>query len=169
MRTIAEIGQMRLSEMRLTVGGGITVAFSDVELGRYSYLKKPVLVVMTGRLNHRQWVLMPCTKRNIAEHRGHCYLVKGRHVRRIEYRHVSGSTFEEVMSNYETADFGTPLMFAKTEAIFRAGCGHGTRKKPQRGSSRETANGKEGGGRMPVIKTKRFPNSKLTCVYKQIR
>lgn len=165
MRTIAEIGQMRIKEMRLGVGG-VRIAFSETELGRYSYLRKPVLVVMTGKFDLRQWELMSFTKQNVAEYRGHCYLVKGKRVRKIEYRHPQGRTIADVMAKYEVEDCGTPMWLAKTEAIFRAGSGHGTRKKPQRSGGRETANGREGSAGTMVIRTKRFSNSRLTCVYK---
>jgi hypothetical protein len=160
-----EIGQRRLQELALNVGHGVTMTFDVKELGEYSLRRKPVLVVLTGLTSNQQWVLMPCTRQNIAEHRGHCYLVKGRKVERIEYKHYTGS-FERVMSKYESADLSAPLSIAKTDDIFRAGRGARCRKKPQiSGSRKPTAHGTAGtiGN---YITTKRFENSRLTCVCK---
>ena len=147
------------------MGHGVTMSFDVKELGEYSLRRKPVLVVLTGLTSNQQWVLMPCTRQNIAEHRGHCYLVKGRKVERIEYKHYTGS-FEQVMSKYESADLSAPLSIAKTDDIFRAGRGARCRKKPQiSGSRKPTAHGTVGtiGN---YITTKRFENSRLTCVCK---
>ena len=161
-----EIGQRRLQELGLNVGhGGVTVSFDVKELGEYSLRKQPVLVVLMGLTSNQQWVLMPCTRKNIAEHRGHCYLVKGRKVERIEYRHHTGS-FEQIMSKYESEDLSSPLRIAKTGEIFMAGKGTRFHKKPHiSGSRKPTAHGTAGtiGN---YITTKRFENSRLTCVCK---
>lgn len=160
-----EIGQRRLQELGLHVGHGVTMSFNVKELGEYSLRKQPVLVVLIGLTSNQQWVLMPCTKQNIAEHRGHCYLVKGRKVERIGYRHYTGS-ISEVMSKYESTDLSRPLRYAKTGEIFRDGRGQRTQKKSHiSGSRRPTAHGTAGtvGN---YITTKRFNNSRLTCVCK---
>lgn len=160
-----EIGQRRLQELALTVGHGVTMSFNARELGEYSIRKQPVLVVLVGLTSNQQWVLMPCTRQNIEQYRGHCYLVKGRKIEAIGYRHFHG-TIEQVMSKYEGMDRSTPLKYAGATEIFRAGMGSRTRKKPQiSGSRTETAHGKAGtiGNSITV---KRFKGSRLTCVCK---
>lgn len=160
-----EIGQRRLQELALTVGHGVTMSFNARELGEYSIRKQPVLVVLVGLTSKQQWVLMPCTRQNIEQHRGHCYLVKGRKVERIEYKCFHGS-IEHVMSQYEGMDRSTPLKYAGATEIFRAGMGSRTRKKPQiSGSRRETAHG-QAGTIGNCITVKRFKGSRLTCVCK---
>ena len=160
-----EIGQRRLQELGLRVGHGISMSFNARELGEYSIRKQPVLVVLVGLTANQQWVLMPCTKQNIEQHRGHCYLVKGRKVTAIEYRHKTG-TIEQMLSAFEGADLSEPLYRASSNSIFHAGKGQQTRKKPQiSGSRRESANGKPGTVGWYVT-TKRFKGSRLTCVCK---
>ena len=153
-----EIGQRRLQELALTVGHGVTMSFNARELGEYSIRKKPVLVVLVGLTANQQWVLMPCTRQNIEQHRGHCYLVKGRKVEHIGYKCFHGS-IEHVMSQYEGMDRSTPLKYAKTGDIFRAGMGSRTRKKV-------TSKVREAGSVGTYIAVKRFKGSRLTCVCK---
>ena len=153
-----EIGQRRLQELGLAVGHGITMSFNARELGEYSIRKKPVLVVLVGLTANQQWVLMPCTKQNIEQHKGHCYLVKGRKVERIGYKCFHGS-IEHVMSQYESMDRSTPLKYAGATEIFRAGMGSRTRKKV-------TSKVREAGSVGTYIAVKRFKGSRLTCVCK---
>ena len=155
-----EIGQRRLQELALAVGHGVSMSFNARELGEYSIRKQPVLVVLVGLTSKQQWVLMPCTRQNIEQHRGHCYLVKGRKVERIEYRHFSGS-IEHVMGAYEGMDRSTPLQYAKTNDIFRAGMGSRTCKKAKNKFSKE-----EAGTIGSYVSVKRFKGSRLTCVCK---
>ena len=155
-----EIGQRRLQELALSVGHGVTMSFNAKELGEYSIRKRPVLVVLIGLSSNQKWVLMPCTRQNIEQHRGHCYLVRGRKIERMEYKHFSGS-IEHVMGAYEGMDRSTPLQYAKTSDIFRAGMGSRTCKKAKNNFSKE-----EAGTIGNCLTVKRFRGSRLTCVCK---
>lgn len=155
-----EIGQRRLQELALAVGHGVSVSFNAKELGEYSIRKQPILVVLTGLTSNQQWVLMPCTRQNIEQHRGHCYLVRGRKVEAIKFKCFHGS-IEHVMGAYEGMDRSTPLKYAKTGEIFRAGMGSRTCKKAKNKFSKE-----EAGTIGNCITIKRFKGSRLTCVCK---
>ena len=147
----SEIGLRRLKELALPVGEGVAkISFNAAELGEYSLRRKPVLVV----LSKREWILVPCTKKNIEKYRGHCRLVKGKKCSRIEFKHNSGSV-RSVLSKYESTDLSTPLYAAKTGEIFNAGKGHKTRKVTQK--VREARVGL-------VTKTRRFGHTVI--VYK---
>lgn len=160
-----EIGERRLSELRLRVGGDIRSEIDLIELGTRSIRRIPTLVALVGKQGHRVWQIIEYTHENIESHFGHCYVVTGKKIRHIGGRQRSG-TLEEMMRQYEAEEFGR-LEDGHTNArncyrgsdIFRAGMGYKTRPKV-------TSKVREGGSIGFVIVTKRFDNSRLTCVCK---
>ena len=166
-RSIEEIGQIRLKELGLRVGGDVAaISFNAEQLGWYSFTKQPVLVVLDGQLNRKRWKLMPYSKKTMAEHRGHCYLVKGRHVIRISYGCRKGS-IDKILSEYESADLSGEIGGMKTEGLFHAFQGCRGKKTHISGSHKPSPDMRDGVGTVGTqIVTKRFDNSRLTCVCK---
>lgn len=160
-----DIGEKRLAELRLREDKVTRICIDARELGEYSIQRVPVLVALTGSIGRREWRLVAYTHENIDKYFGHCYVVTGKKIRHIGGRQRSG-TLEEMMHQYEAEEFGR-LEDGHTNArncyggsdIFRAGMGYKTRQKV-------TSKVREGGTIGFVTVTKRFPNSRLTCVCK---
>ena len=160
-----DIGERRLSELGLRVGKNIKVEIDLDELGTRSIRRVPTLVALVGLTGRQVWRIVEYTPENIEMYFGHCYVVTGKKIRHIGGRQRSG-TLEEMMHQYEAEEFGR-LEDGHTNArncyrgsdIFRAGMGYKTKPKV-------TSKVRDGGSIGFVIVTKRFDNSRLTCVCK---
>ena len=163
-----DIGERRLEELRLRENGNVRVDIEPRELGEYSIMRVPVLVAMTGKSGSMVWRIVAYTHENIDRYFGHCYVVTGKKIRHIGGKVRTGDTYD-IMKAYEAEECGR-LEDGHTNKrnciggtdIFRAGMGHRTRP-------RVTSKVRNGGTISPVIVTRRFENSRLTCVCKSTK
>ena len=163
-----DIGERRLSELKLRENGNVRVEIDPRELGEYSIMRIPVLVAMTGKSGSMVWRIVPYTHENIDRYFGHCYVVTGKKIRHIGGKLRTGDTYD-IMRQYEDEEV-TRLESCEIEemdtlrgsSMFRAGMGCKVRPKV-------TSKVRKGGTISPVIVTRRFNNSRLTCVCKSTK
>lgn len=162
------IGERRMSELNLH--GAIDIDIE--ELGRYSIVRKSVIVALVGLTPNRVWKLVEDTHENRRKVWGHAYIVKGKTVSMLGKK-MSG-TLQERLERFEAEDG----RMEQGRALFRAGMGQSIRKKTsvKKGAhftksgvtttARPTAQGEVCSAGGMAIMVKRFSNSRLTCVYK---
>ncbi len=161
-----DIGERRLAELRLWEDNITKIDIDPCELGEYSIRRVSVLIALTGKIGDRMWKIVPYTKENIDKYFGHAYVVTGRKIRHIGGKQRIGNIYD-IMRQYEADWREGELEDGHTNArnckygsdIFRAGMGCKTRP-------RVTSKVHEGGTIRCVTVTKRFQNSRLTCVCK---
>lgn len=154
-----DIGERRLGELGLRCDNVISNEIDVVELGTFSIRNVPVMVALVGPEGHKAWRLVSYTSENIDRYFGHCYVVTGRRIRHIGGRVRTGSV-HDVMKGYEHEERRERgLDDMDSEDIFRTCMGRGVRK-------RVSEKVREGGTIKWVCVTKRFDNSRLTCVCK---
>lgn len=153
------IGERRLSELNLH--GAIDV---DVrELGKRSIKRIPTAIALVPCVGGKSWQIVP--RKEAKKYYGHCYVMVGKKIRHIGGK-VRSDNIEEAIRLFEEEEYGTPMCKMSAEQIFYGCMGRRTTKKSHiSGSQKPNPDMYEGVGTMGnIIVTKRFPNSKLTCV-----
>lgn len=152
-----EIGERRLAELKLRTKNIRNLVDAE-ELGTYSIRRIPVLVAFVGLTSNQSWQIVSYTRENIDKYFGHCYVVTGRKIRHIGGKQRTGDMYD-IMRDYEHEETGVPANKMCAENMFRECQGRSTH-------ARVTSKVHEGGTVGFVMVTKRFRNSRLTCVMK---
>lgn len=154
--TYRNVGLLRLSEAKLSAQH-----FSELdidEIGRCSIMRQRIVIGVV----EKSWTVMRHTD---AKMRAHC-IIMGKKVIMLHVSQTIHQSIDEAMLQYEERDCSMLLTDLSGKDLFRAMQGQRTRKKAQiSGSRRDSASGKPGTVGCH-ISTKRFKNSRLTCVCK---
>ena len=145
---VRKVGEKRLQEMNLwKYTGSIDVC----ELGKRSIKREPTLIAFVDE----KWMIIPNTRENRRWSRGHGYMMVGRKWWRVSY--------------HDHMESGKGLADCDDQEIFRSAMGGRRSGKKTRisGSHKPSPDMRDGVGSVgKVITTKRFDNSRLTCVMK---